>query len=102
MLNKRKRRYIKEYLKNKNFLKDEILNFSLKFIKNSDHLRAKPRVLSYAKLAKRKGKKKSISYQTTLCLETGHYKSRINWGNLSRFAFKKKGNEDYFSNLSKF
>ena len=83
-------------------MSDEILKITLNFIKNSDHLRAKPRVLAYANLSKRKKKKNSVSYQTTLCLETGHYKSRINWGNLSRFAFKKNGNEDYFSNLSKF
>jgi len=78
LLNKRKRRYIKEHIKNKNFLSDEILKITLNFIKNSDHLRAKPRVLAYANLSKRKKKKNSVSYQTTLCLETGHYKSRIN------------------------
>ena len=102
MLNKRKRRFIKENIKCCNYLKSEFSKIIFKFSKKSEYLKTGSKVLAYAFLSKRNNKKKSISYQTTLCLETGHYKSRINWGKLSRYAFKKRGNEGYFNFLTKF
>jgi ribosomal protein S14 len=50
---------------------------------------------------KKKKKKKSISYHTSFCVQTGHQKSRIGWGKLSRFSFKSTANKNNFSFLVK-
>jgi len=50
----------------------------LRFIIKSESSRAGKKLLAYGLVSKKKNKKLSVSYQTTVCLETGHYKSRIN------------------------
>jgi ribosomal protein S14 len=73
----------------------------LKIIMYSSSIRSSKKMLAYSKRTKKRNKKRSISYQTTLCMETGHYKSRINWGKLSRYSFKSTANKENFSHLVK-
>lgn len=100
-MKKRTLRFKKESVKKAYHLKKEFEKIFLKTILTSSSIRAGKKVLAYAKKTKKKNKKKAVSYQTTLCMETGHYKSRINWGKLSRFSFKSTANKDSFSHLMK-
>ena len=50
----------------------------LKIVIKSGSIRAGKKAIAYSMLTNKKNKNKSISYQTTLCMETGHYKSRVN------------------------
>jgi len=101
LLKKKFLRFKKEGIKKKFEIKKETERLLIRVILNSGSIRASKKVLAYAKRSKKRKKKKSISYQTTLCMETGHYKSRINWGKLSRFSFKSTANKDNFSHLAK-
>lgn len=82
-------------------LRREFRTNILKFITKSESTRAGKKLLAYGMVSRRKSKKRAVSYQTTLCLETGHYKSRINWGHISRYSFKSSANKGYFHNLIK-
>lgn len=101
MLKKKFLRFKKEGIKKKFEIQKETERILLRTILHSGSIRASKKILAYTKRSKKKKKKKSISYQTTLCMETGHYKSRINWGKLSRFSFKSTANKDSFSHLMK-
>lgn len=94
-------RFKREGIKKKNYLKRELFTKMLKIVIKSGSIRAGKKAIAYAMLTNKKNKNKSISYQTTLCMETGHYKSRVNWGKLSRYSFKSSGNKDMFPHLTK-
>lgn len=94
-------RFEKEGIKKKNHLVREIRCILLKSVMKSGCVRAGKKALAYALITKKKNKKKSIAYQTALCMETGHYNSRVNWGKLSRYSFKSTANKDNFSGLIK-
>ena len=94
-------RFKKESIKKCNHVNKEFKNYFIKSLLYSGNIRAGKKILAYAIKTKKINKRKSISYQTTLCMETGHYKSRINWGKLSRYSFKSTANKDNFSNLIK-
>jgi ribosomal protein S14 len=101
LLKKKFLRFKKEGIKKKEHIKKETERLLLRTILGSNSIRASKKILAYAKKTKKRNKKRSISYQTTLCMETGHYKSRINWGKLSRYSFKSTANKDSFSHLVK-
>jgi ribosomal protein S14 len=90
-----------EYLKRSAFIKQEWQGLLLKFLLKNEDLRSSKYILARAHLMRKKKKKKSISYHTSFCVQTGHQKSRINWGKLSRFAFKSTANKNNFSFLVK-
>lgn len=83
------------------FLQNELHVFLLKFIKKNNDAAPAKLVLANAFLHRKKRKKKAISYHTSFCVQSGHQKSRVNWGKLSRFAFKSTANKNTFSFLSK-
>lgn len=101
MIKKKAQRFKKEYIKKKYHIQREFEKIFLKTIMYSHSIRVSKKLLAYSKKTKKKNKRKSVSYQTTLCMETGHYKSRINWGKISRFSFKSSANKNTFASLIK-
>lgn len=94
-------RFKKEAVKKKYHIQKEFERVFLRTILFSKSIRAGKKLIAYSKKTKKKNRRKAVSYQTTLCMSTGHYKSRINWGKLSRFSFKSTANKDNFSHLMK-
>lgn len=78
MIKKNIYRFKKEGIKKKNHLVNEIRSKIIKTVLTSASIKASSKLVAYALKTKKKNKKKSISFQTTLCMETGHYKSRVN------------------------
>ena len=78
MIKKNIYRFKKEGIKKKAHLINEVRSKILKTVLTSASVKASNKLLAYALKTKKKNKKKSISFQTTLCMETGHYKSRVN------------------------
>lgn len=101
MIPKKIKKIKKEYLKKKKSLKLETRRIIYKFIKKSKTFRAGKCLLAHNLMTRKKKKKASIGFQTTVCLQTGHYKSRINLGKLSRFSFKSTADKNNMSHLIK-
>jgi len=94
-------RFKKEGIKKKKHLINEMRSMIIKTAIKSGSVKASSKLYAFMLRTKKINKRKSISYQTTLCMETGHYKSRLNWGKLSRYSFKSSANKDTFPFLMK-
>ena len=90
----------RELLKRKFFFKNLFLKKIQKFLIKSSLLKSSNRLFCFFNKQK-KHKKYSISYNTSICKRTGHFKSKINYVNLSRFEFKKLANNNNLSGLKK-
>ena len=91
----------KEYLKKQYVVKKEYQ------IKCLDFLLKSAQIVTIKKVTIRHikqlavNKRKSKARITAVCLLTGHQKSRINWGKISRYAFKKEADTAIFTSLHK-
>jgi hypothetical protein len=101
LLEKKIKKIKKEYQKKRYILKKEYMVRSLNFILATSQVWYSKKILARHTRQLAVGKRRSKSYQTSVCILTGHYKSRINLGKMSRHSFKIEGDSNIFTNLHK-
>lgn len=91
----------KEYLKKQYVVKKEYQIKCLDFLLDSAQVSIMKKISIRHTKQLALNKRKSKASITAVCLLTGHQKSRLNWGKLSRHAYKKEADSGIFTTLHK-